>query len=146
MFGIFLHNAGSDWCPRVDLCGHWGANTVNPVKRIRIWKLHPAKRTQGQRTCVYWKAVYGVNKFLIMLIGRPLTTLYLNSQSVICTLTLWGIESFPAKDQIAVSLIQILKVSHDWIEPITLWNPASSLYHYSTLCELHVRKAKFNNL
>jgi hypothetical protein len=35
-------------------------HTVNPAKRIRVWKLYPANRAQGQRTCVYWKSIYGV--------------------------------------------------------------------------------------
>jgi hypothetical protein len=62
--------------------------TVNPAKRIRVGKLHPAKRARGQRTCVHWKSVYGVYIFLTMLIDAPLITPSLTSQSVICTLTL----------------------------------------------------------
>ncbi len=31
--------------------------TVNPAKLIRVWKLHPAKRARGQRSCVVWKSV-----------------------------------------------------------------------------------------
>jgi hypothetical protein len=34
--------------------------TVNPAKRIRVWKLYPANRAQGQSTCVHWKSIYGV--------------------------------------------------------------------------------------
>ncbi len=70
----------------------------------------------GECTCVHWKSVYGVYKFLTMLIDAPLITQYLLSQSVIRTLTLRSIYSYPAKDRttiprITLSLIQILKMS-----------------------------------
>jgi hypothetical protein len=113
-----------------------GLSTVNPTKRKRVWKLHPAKRAGGQRKCVYWKSVFGVYKFLRMLIDAPLITLFLTFQSVICTTTLWSIWSSPAKDRTtipstALDLIQILKVSLARIETIAFWWPSSSLNHYT---------------
>ncbi len=34
-------------------------HTVKPVKQIRVWKLHPAKRARGQRSHKVMKSVYG---------------------------------------------------------------------------------------
>jgi hypothetical protein len=67
------------WINKFLSCGVYC--TVNPAKRIRIWKLHPARRAQGQRDLV-WKSVYGVRWFSKLLINVFFQTLYWSHQSV----------------------------------------------------------------
>jgi hypothetical protein len=43
---------------------------------------------RGQRTCGYWRSVYGVYKSLRLLPDMSSITLYMASQSVICILNL----------------------------------------------------------
>jgi hypothetical protein len=48
-------NMFSTRCGLTKKCLH----TVKPVKQIRVWKLHPAKRARGQCSHTVMKSIYG---------------------------------------------------------------------------------------
>ncbi len=113
-------------------------HTVNPTKRIHVWKLHPAKRAQGQRTCVHWKSVCRVYKSVNLLTDVSFISLYLACQSVICTYKLWRFQSNAAKDRTTVLHmyvqsweILLSKVFPAGLELTSFWSWSSTLHLYT---------------
>ncbi len=76
--------------PRINwwTVGHYLPHIVIPAKRLRILKLHPVKRAQGQCAFIVWTSTYGVYLSSNLLMDVTFQTVYLTCQSVLWTLQL----------------------------------------------------------
>ncbi len=124
--------------------------TVNPGKRLRIWKLHPAKRALGQRTCIQWKSVYRVLRIPYnadrcalnnSIFGFSKCYLYIDPMKYL-KLSCQGSNHHPSNR--ALSLIQRSKVSLQGLDPQP--SDFQAVLYTTTLKEFHIQEAKFNNL